>query len=163
MELYKSMYQTNKIKNMKAIYLPIIDRLKSKVPALEWIDLEKGQLKKVKAGQKPPVKYPCALISIAIPKADSITDTIQDCKATITVRLAFDPYLMDRTSVEASEDVRDQHLEPYDVIADVYAALQGFSDVFDSLSRTSQGEDSHDSLFVYKITFSCEFEDLTAD
>lgn len=149
---------------MKTIYTAIIARLSEKVPALKWIDKEKGQLKKTGDGQRPSVAYPCALIGISLTSCKDISDTIQDCKASVTVRLAFDPFLMNRTSAQADEEVREQHLEPYDLIADVYAALQGFStDNFDSLSRTSQGEEINDSLFIYKQSFSTQFEDVTAE
>lgn len=149
---------------MKTIYTAIIARLTEKVPALKWVDMEKGQLKKTSDGQKPSVAYPCALISITIPKCKDITDTIQDCTAVVGVLLAFDPYMMARTSAQADEQVRDQHLEPYDLIADVYSALQGFgTDNFNPLSRTSQSEVStNDKLFCYKITFGTQFEDVTA-
>lgn len=151
---------------MKTIYTAIIARLTEKVPTLKWVDMEKGQLKKTGDGQKPPVRYPCALISITLPKCKDITDTIQDCEGVIGVLLAFDPYTMNRTSAQADEEVREQHLEPYDVIADVYAALQGFNtENFNPLSRTSQGEDktTNDKLFCYKITFGTQFEDMTAE
>lgn len=150
---------------MKTIYTAIIRRLSEKVPALKWVDMQKGQLKRTGDGQKPSVAYPCALVSITIPRCKDMTDTIQNCEAVIEVLLAFDPYTMARTSAQASQEVRDLHLEPYEVIADVYSALQGFgTDNFDSLSRTSQSEvNSNEKLFCYKITFKTQFEDETAE
>lgn len=151
---------------MKTIYTAVIARLTEKVPTLRWVDMDKGQLKDTGDGQKPPVAYPCALISIAIPKSKDITDTTQDCTGTIGVLLAFDPFTMNRTAAQVEEAVRDQHLEPYEVIADTYAALQGWgTDNFNPLSRTSQGEDksTNKKLFSYKINFSTQFEDETAE
>lgn len=148
---------------MKTIYIPIKNRLKEKVPVL-YIDLEKGQLKKIGKDQRPDVKLPCALISITLPKCEDIEDTIQDCEATITVRLAFDPNTINRTSSEVEDSVLEQHLEPYDLIADVYSALQGFeTDEFDQISRRSQGEEANDKLFVYKQVFKTKFEDVSAE
>lgn len=149
---------------MKTIYQPILAQLKEKCPALKWIDMDKGQLKLTGKDNKPPLIYPCALIGITLPKCKSITDTIQDCNANITVKLAFDPVTYARTSADVIDEIREQHLEPYDIIADVYAALQGFStDNFDCLNRTTQGEESHSGLFVYKIVFTSTFEDVTAE
>lgn len=151
---------------MKTIYTAVIARLTEKVPALKWVDMDKGQLKETGDGQKPSVAYPCALISIAIPKSKDITDTIQDCTGTIGVLLAFDPFTMNRTAAQVEEAVREQHLEPYEVIADTYVALQGWgTDNFNPLSRTSQGEDksTNKKLFSYKINFSTQFEDETAE
>lgn len=151
---------------MKTIYKAVLAQL---APLLEnksinWIDWDKGQLKKTGNKDRPDVNYPCALIRIGIPTAKDVSDYIQDCTATVTVTLAFDAWSTSRTSAEASEEVREQHLEPYDVIADVYALLQGFeTENFNPLSRKSQSEVTHDKLFVYQIVFSCQFEDETAD
>ncbi|MFV0310848.1 MAG: hypothetical protein ACK5KN_04270 [Dysgonomonas sp.] len=151
---------------MKAIYQPVINRLSSLLQdnTLRWADMDKGQLKKVGEKDRPPLNYPCALISINIGSTKDITDTVQDCRATVTMTLAFDPAQYMRSSAGAPEDVRDKALEPYDIIARVYGLLQGFgTDAFDSLRRRSQGEVAHNSLFVYRIVFNCEFEDNTAD
>lgn len=132
--------------------------------SLYWIDWDKGQLKKKDDTGRYPVAYPCALIRIAIPSTTDVTDTVQDCKATITITLAFDPLSMGRTAANAPAQVRAQGLEPYDVIADVYKLLQGFyTDEFSPLSRKSAGELTHPDLFVYQIVFSTEFEDSTAE
>jgi len=145
---------------MKTIYTAIISRLKEKVTGIKWIDLDTGQLDTV---ERPPVMLPCALISIAITQAKSITDTLQDCTATVTVTLAFDT--LERTSANAPETTRNASLAAYDTIADVYAALQGWGTVnFDSLSRTrQQKENNRHNLFKYRIDFSVQFEDATAE
>lgn len=147
---------------MKTIYTAIIARLQAQVPALKWTDMNIGQLDPSADG-RPAVALPCALVSIKIPKAKSLTDTLQDCEALVTVTLAFD--VPERTSGNAPEAARNAGLGVYDVIADVYAALQGFGTPnFDSLSRTSQGEVSiKNGLFRYPISFAAQFEDATAE
>lgn len=146
---------------MKTIYNAVLERLKEKVPALKWIDWDTAQLDA--QTERPPVRLPCALIGIGVSRAKNLTDTTQECEATITVRLAFER--TDRTGSDAPEAAREQGLKPYDVIADAYAALQGFSTAyFDPLTRISQAkENSRGGLFIYRITFKTEFEDLTAD
>lgn len=145
---------------MKTIYTAVMARLKEKVPALRWIDLDTGQLE---TSDRPPVAFPCALISISIPSAKDVTDTVQECSARIKVRLAFDqPTKTDSATPTA---VLQQSLNPYDVISEVYAALQGFYTAnFDSLSRTRQDrETGRNGLFVYSLEFSTTFTDETAD
>lgn len=146
---------------MKTIYSAVLERLKEKVPVLKWIDWDIAQLDV--QTERPPVRLPCALIGIGISRARNLTDTTQECEATITVRLAFER--TDRTGSEAPEAVREQALKPYDVIAGTYAALQGFSTAhFGPLVRISQAkENSRNGLFIYRITFRTEFEDLTAE
>lgn len=146
---------------MKEIYTAVMERLKSRVPALKWIDWDTAQLEA--QSERPPVRFPCALISIAVSRAKDVTDTIQDCEVQLTVRLAFDP--MERTNSEATKEVREKVMQPYDVISDVYAALQGFeTQSFHGLSRMSQAkENSRNGLFIYRLTFKTDFEDVTAD
>lgn len=148
---------------MKTIYTAVLNRLNERVPAIRWIDLDFGQLE-TKSSDRPPVAYPCALITIEMPRCNDVTETIQDCIALVTVRLAFDPLAAGRTAGNAPEEVRETALNPYDVISDVYSALQGYeTDNFNAFSRQSQGKEKRAGLFVYKMVFSTEFEDQTAD
>ena len=136
-------------------------RLEEQAPKIKWIDLDTGQLDK--RTDKPAVAFPCALVGIAIRPTRNITDKIQDCEATITVRLAFDNQ-SGRTSAQAPETGRGKSLEVYDAIADVYAALQGWGTAaFDTLTRSSQGkENSVNGYFQYRLEFKTTFEDNTA-
>lgn len=144
---------------MKTIYNTLMERIQSKVAALKWIDLDTGQL----SVPKPPVSFPCALISIKLPKCKSITDAVQDCDARITVRLGFENNL--RTAAQTPTEARNRSLAVYDIIADVYAALQGYGcEYFDTLNRVSQGDEpSKNGLFIYKLEFSSSFIDSTAN
>lgn len=151
---------------MKTIYKAVLEQLKPLLNdgRLRWADWDKGQLKRKDATGRYAVAFPCALIRIGITNTMDVTDTIQNCKSTVTVTLAFDTLGLARTAANASDDVREKGLEPYDVIADVYAALQGFeTENFNPLSRKTQGELTHNDLFVYQITFGCDFEDDTAE
>lgn len=148
---------------MKTVYTAVMERLKT-INALRWIDLDTGQLE---AGggetDRPAVAFPCALITIAIPRSTDITDLSQDCDARIIVRLAFDQQM--RTNSAAPANVIESAMNPYDTIADVYGILQGWGDnAFDPLSRISQGkENSRAGMFVYRIEFRTTFEDQTAN
>jgi len=143
---------------MKTIYTAVMERLKTQVPALKWIELDIGQLSQ----QQPPVAFPCALVGIKLTRCQSVTDTQQDCEARITVRLAFNTQL--NTAAAVPDAARNTSLAVYDTIAAVYAALQGWgTDNFDSLSRTAQGDEPpRNGLFSYKLEFSTTFEDETA-
>lgn len=146
---------------MKTIYSAVMARLEAEVTKLKWIDLDAGQLDA--RNDKPAVVFPCAIIGVAIRPTRLLTDTIQDCEATITVRLAFDNQ-PGRTSSQTPAAVREKSLEVYDIIAEVYAALQGWgTQNFDPLTRIRQGkENSVNSYFQYRIEFKTTFEDNTA-
>lgn len=151
---------------MKTIYSAVIERLKSKVKSLKWIDLDTGQLERAPVLnselERSPLAFPCVLVGINIPHAEDITDTDQDCEARVVVRLAFNQEM--RTNAAAPASVAPAALKPYDIIADTYAALQGWGTTnFDPLSRISQQkENSRNGLFIYRIEFKTEFEDQTA-
>lgn len=151
---------------MKTIYSAVIERLKSKVKSLKWIDLDTGQLERAPVLkpelERAPLSFPCALVVINISRAENITDTDQDCEARIVVRLAFNQEM--RSSAAAPSHIAPVALKPYDIIADVYAALQGWGTAnFDPLSRISQQkENSRNGLFIYRIEFETEFEDQTS-
>ncbi|HHU96845.1 MAG: hypothetical protein QM237_10845 [Bacteroidota bacterium] len=145
---------------MKTIYNAITARLKEKVPAIRWIDFDKGQLDSM---DRPAVAFPCALLTISVSNARNITDHVQECTGRVRVRLAFDRQM--KTDAATPPEHLEKALEPYDVIADVYAALQGFGTAnFDPLVRARQdAEKRSDGLFVYFIEFSVIFEDETAE
>lgn len=148
---------------MKTVYTAIMERLKTRVPALKWIDLDTGQLE-TGSGEidRPAVAFPCALVTIGVTRSSDITDLIQDCEASIVIRIAFDQQM--RTNAAAPAQAINAGLTPYAIIADVYSALQGYGTVnFDPLSRISQGkENGMNGLFIYRIEFRTTFEDQTA-
>ncbi|MFR9165010.1 MAG: hypothetical protein ACLVKO_01830 [Dysgonomonas sp.] len=151
---------------MKVIYNDILDRLNPLLQdkTLRWFDWDNGQLKKKDATGRYAVAFPCALIRVGVTGTKDITDQVQDCRSAVTITLAFDPLSYGRTAANAPEDVREQGLAPYEIIAKVYATLQGYgTDHFDCLRRRSQSEVTHGDLFVYQIVFECEFEDSTAE
>lgn len=145
---------------MKTIYSAVMARLEAEVTKLKWVDLDTGQLDA--RTDKPAVVFPCAIIGIAIRPVRAITDTIQDCEATITVRLAFDNQ-PGRTSSQTPAPVREKSLEVYEIIAEVYAALQGWgTQNFDTLTRISQVKENNvNGYFQYRLEFKTTFEDNT--
>lgn len=148
---------------MKTIYSAVMHRLKTSVPSLTEIELNVGQLKRELESSTTRLSYPYALVGISIPQCSDITDKIQDCKGVVSITLVFEPIAVGSTSSIVSDEEINDALVPYEIISDVYRALQSFeTDKFNGLSRISQGVEEHDKLFVYKIDFACEFEDLTA-
>lgn len=150
---------------MKTLYLEVAKQLSEKCPFLRMIDLDLGQMETpFGATSRPMVAYPCALITIDIPRVEDITILTQRCVATITIR-----YNTDRTqdtALHVSEARRSQGLEPYDHITEIYKALQGFwTPHFSPLHRTRQGREhsAPKGIFRYTIQFETEFEDFLAE
>lgn len=146
---------------MKTIYTALIKQLQAKVPVLRWIDLNTGQLDvPFTDNQRPPVSYPCVLIDISVDRATALTDTLQECQVTITLTIADDH--PSRTSANTKPAPA---LDQYELVADIYTALQGYTgnaEYFSPLNRTRQERiRSHAGLFLYRMSFSTSFLDLT--
>lgn len=145
---------------MKDLFIATRSRLKTEVPALKFIDKDKGQLEI----DKPPVSWPCALIKIQLPRTESKDDglTIQDVQALVTVRLGFE--FIGNTDGYTSDAHVATSLAYFDVEQAVYEALQGWSDsTFNKLDRGSVREEisgaGHQSIL---INYSTAYRDSSA-
>ena len=140
---------------MKTILSAVIKRLRTDCPFLKTIEADLGQLD-VRYGEtsRPPVAYPCVVVSMAVTGRVDVTPKLQECDAVITVT-----YATDRVGF-----VGDKTLLTYDEASEVYAALQGFGTrEFEPLSRKSGSADgSKPGLFRYRWTFATSYVDETA-
>lgn len=143
---------------MKNIYEAIVNQLRTAVPELKWIDLEKGQMNY----PRPPVVFPAALIGISLPKTEDLNHTKQVCDAYVTVKICFD--FTGNTSISTPEVNRLESLAYFDLAEKVYAKLQGWSTgEFNPLSRFNLAEELRpDGYKVIKISFRTSFHDFTA-
>jgi len=142
---------------MKTIYLSIVNQLKTKVPALRWIDADMGQLDFYEL--RPSVAYPCALIDIDLPECVDNSELVQMCDVAITIRLAFEP--AGQANGAAPEAVQTKALAMWDTVSAVFSALQGFDTTeFGGLSRQSQtNEKREDNIKVVKQVWTATFEE----
>ena len=143
------------------MYTAIMAQLKKEVPQLKWIDIDYGQIDK--QTERPAVAFPCAVVGISLVNCEDQYGKVQICRARVSVRIAQNPPTS-RTNSEAKNDVRESALSRYDLIDDVFTALQGFGEPeMNPLTRTGQAPEKRtDGLFVYRIDFGTEFQDLTA-
>jgi hypothetical protein len=147
---------------MTPLYKAVMERLKTEVPSIRWIDLDEGQIDMQK--ERPGIAFPGVLIGISLPKCEDQYGDVQLCRAEMIVRVVQNPPA-GRTNSEAPEEVRETTMKRYELIDSVYRALQGFgTQEFSRLSRIRQAkEDRRDGLFVYRISFYTEFLDMGAE
>lgn len=147
---------------MKVIYSAVMEQLKTELPELKWIDLDEGQLENYT--ERPTITYPSVLIGISLPRCEDYYGKVQTCDATVIIRV-IQSIPTRRTNSVATEQVRETALERYDLVDEVFAALQGFDTTeFSPLSRTRQNKETRqDGLFVYRIEFTTTFRDMTAE
>lgn len=143
---------------MKTIYEDIKKQLQEQVPALRDVAMNTGQLNvPYTERSRPPVAYPCALLDMDITATHTLTRQTQECRASLTVTIATD-------RVNSIDDKKA--MAPYDLVAEVYQALQGFyTEHFSPLTRTRAArvrQSSNTQLFIYEMRFSLDFIDNTA-
>lgn len=144
--------------NLEDLFILIQDKLKV-LPDIAWVDLNFGQLE---SETRPAVQFPCALISIDLPRTEDLGQKLQKCQCTIGIRLGFD--FKGSASAKAPEPVRNKALDYYRITREVYKALQGYSQTgLSRLKRTSQLEMARpDQIKIVDMTFYCEFHDSSA-
>lgn len=145
---------------MKFIYQKLKELLKE-IEGIKYIDLDKGQMERY--NQRPSVLFPAALIKITLPRCTDITTTVQDCTASITIRLAFD--FTGDTSSLTPDDIEEESLAYFDLADEVYVKLQGWgNEEMNELSRRQAiPENRNDGYNVLRLEFSTEFQDDSAD
>lgn len=137
---------------MEDIFKAVTAQLKT-VPALKWIDEDKGQLNY----ERPPVLFPCALIDITVTGTKDLNKRTQQCEAVITVRLAWD--FTGPTNSKAPEVEVQKSLKYYRDAEAVRKALQGWGGAnFNELSRKGFYQEKRpDSYKVVAIPFTTSF------
>jgi len=147
---------------MKTIYTDIIHHLRKECPWIQTLDLNTGQLEGGGSLRQPPVAYPAVLLDIRIDSASDLSPHRQYCEATISVTYRTDK--VSRTASHYDESRQSEGLHPYEEVADLYRALQGFrTEHFDPLSRVRQAPvSSPPGTFGYITTFRTAFVDDTA-
>lgn len=144
---------------MKFLFKSIQERLTKEVPELRWIDMDKGQLDYF---ERPPVSFPCALISVQLPRTIDLGAKKQKCDGLIVIRMGFD--FSGNTSHVTPEAALEKSLAYFDLVEKVYGALQGYGESsYNTLSRQSLREEKRpDMIKVVNIPFSTSFVDFRA-
>lgn len=119
-----------------------------------FIDRDKNQIDNYDV--RPAVKFPCALINIAITKRKNLDSKKQLCNCTITVRVAFER--KGESSNISSQSRIDMALSYYDTVDGLEAKLQGYEDSevnpFECLSTIDEQRPDFD---VVRLTFATSF------
>lgn len=143
---------------MKQLFLTLTALLKT-VPALRFIDLDKGQLEYYT--ERPAVAFPCALMNIQISRAENLGGNVQRCFGSGTIRLAFD--YQGETAGNTPDAIKAQSLEFFDTVQAVYLAVQGKQGGNGKFDRQSVKEETRrDGLKVISIPFNTNWIDKSA-
>ncbi|QNK63960.1 hypothetical protein H7F33_05565 [Pedobacter sp. PAMC26386] len=140
---------------MKKIYLKTLEKFKE-LPEIKFVDKDRAQ---IDTSERPAVKFPCALISISLPKRKNLAADLQLCACTISIRIAFERFA---DSSNLSPQARlNLALEYYDIVERVEALFQGYTDAeMNPWECTSSIEEVRPDLDVMRLSFSTSFTKL---
>ena len=77
----------------KELFIALCDLLKSKVPELQWVDTDQGQLN---VSERPPVAFPCCLVEMSYPQCANLTGGTQRIQVRFQLRVAFNVCTLQR-------------------------------------------------------------------
>lgn len=142
---------------MKTIFNNLLNKFKCDFPEINWVDYDKGQMNY----ERPPVAFPCALISIQVQQAENLNSHLQVVNAVVTVKLCFD--YTGNTSLSTYEPERLKSLAYLDLVEKVYKQLQGWStSEFNPLSRINNFDEQRpDNYKVNTTQFKTTYHEST--
>ena len=128
-----------------------------------WAEKDKGQLDRYDV--RPTIPLPCALVRVAYPKSETLTDKVQDVTARIMFRIAFIQKAATSTGYH-KEDVQKWtgSFDAYNNVQHVYELFQGLViGRYTAWQRVGQVEEPRpDDITVVQLTFQTTFIDESA-
>lgn len=140
---------------MKHILDSIMRRLQEQVPSLQYIAEDWGQLDFY--DDAPPVKFPCALISVSTVRFEPQTMSSRWATMTILVRVADAPAVSG--TMAAPESYRNRAFAIFDLMDAIGNALYAFGeDEFNPLEQKNITHYSReDAIREYALLFETSF------
>lgn len=141
----------------KELFIALCDLLKSKVPELQWVDADQGQLN---VSERPPVAFPCCLVEMSYPQCENHTAGTQRVRVRFQLRVAFN--VSAPTNASAPIEVREKALAQYDTLQRIHKALQWWSydrKINPTMRVSVAPESRSDGLKVYKAIYESAFMD----
>lgn len=140
---------------MRHVLESITGRLLEEVPELRYVAEDWGQLDFYE--DKPPVKFPCALVSVSNIKFESQTAGVRYATMTVLIRVADAPSVSG--TMAAPKEYRDRAFSILDLMDRIGNALYAFGgEDFDELEQreiTHYGRE--DAIREYAMTFETAY------
>ena len=140
---------------MKHILEAVMERVQEQVPDLRYIAEDWGQLDFY--NDAPPVKFPCALISVSNIKFESQTAGTRWATMTILIRVADAPAVSG--TMAAPEAYRNRAFAIFDLMDTIGNVLYAFGgDEFNELEqKTITHYSREDAIREYAMLFETEY------
>jgi hypothetical protein len=140
---------------MKEIIEAVMERLKTTVPELRWIDVNMGQMDSV----TPPVDYPCALIDVSQIVYTPLKGGASKGVAQVDIELYF--ACRAPSNAAAPEPMRADAMAMFDVVKLVDENLQGLeTDDFYPLERIRVRREKNYYPRPFCLSYECRTDIL---
>ena len=140
---------------MRHVLEEIMGRLQEEVPELRYVAEDWGQLDFYE--DKPPVKFPCALVSVSGIKFEPVTAGVRYATMTVLVRVADAPAVSG--TMAAPREYRERAFSILDLMDRIGNALYAFGG--EDFNELEQKEITHygreDAIREYAMTFETEY------
>ena len=140
---------------MKEILEAVMQRLTEQVPDLAYISEDWGQMDFY--NNAPPVKFPCALISVNRISFESDTWELRRARLTFLIRIADCPALTG--NMAAPQEHRQRAFAIFDLMEQVGNCLYGFgTEAFNDIEQQEITRyNREDAIREYAMTFTTEY------
>lgn len=140
---------------MKHILSAVMQQLREEVPDLQYIAEDWGQLDYYQ--DTPPVKFPCALISVSSIQFEGQTSGNRHATLTLLIRVADAPAVSG--ALAAPESYRNRAFAIFDLMDEIGNALYGFGgDEFNEIEqKTITHYNREDAIREYAMLFETEY------
>jgi hypothetical protein len=146
---------------MKNLIRAIQNKLQTDVECLKYIDQDWGQMDFY---ERPPVKFPCALIDVQNASYSNEGRLIQQCEATVLIRLFG--IRLSNSSQAAPEMQKENAQKMWQLMEDVNKSLHGQNFLptgFSSLKRTEMRKvKRRDGSYQTELFYRVVFKDFSA-
>lgn len=137
-------------------------RISTKVPEIQFVDQDLGQLGQVGENGRPPLAYPAVLIDFPNTDYSELATSAQLANVSITLQLIFDNY--SQTWHKSPTNIISKGLEYLNTEQKLVNCLNGWSeDYFTPMIRTNvKSQNNNDlGLRVRQLTFTTSYEDYS--
>ncbi|RYF26584.1 MAG: hypothetical protein EOO42_01075 [Flavobacteriales bacterium] len=143
--------------------IPVFTKLKeliATVPAIKWVDLDKGQIDHYEF--RPALPFPSALLRINVTRTDDLGGGVQRCWLSCNVRLVFD-YSGD-TNNHVPASALTHSLEFFNITEAVFKAIhyKGNAEIGKFMRKGQTQEQRTDGLTVINLPFETIYTDKSA-
>lgn len=146
---------------MKQLLSSVLTQIQETVPALKYVDENWGQLDYY--GERPPVKFPCALVDIGSAQWQD-TGTLAQI-GIVQVRVVVATMKLTNTSGKAPQAQKDKAFEFFETLQNIHKALHGYQPAphCGIITRRSCELLQNDlGIKMYELRFAVQINDKSA-